>query len=70
MEKNRGKVEFSVDMAGSTEPAMSSSPSSRREEDTRDRSRRRLKLALPSSVRTVSPLNFFMKLKEGVTRKS
>ena len=57
-------------MVGSTEPATSSSSSSRREEDTRDRSRRRLKLALPNSYHTVSPLDFFMKLKEFVTRKS
>ena len=42
IEKNQGKVEFWVDMAGSTELATSSSSSSRREEDARDRLRRRL----------------------------
>ena len=57
-------------MVGSTKPAMSSSSSSKREEDACDYSHHRLKLALPNSDHAVSPLNFFMNLKEGVTRKS
>ena len=44
------------------------SSSSRQEEDVCDQPRQRLFLRFPSSIHSVSFLNFFMKLKEGVTR--
>ena len=70
IKKTRGNVGFLVDLAGLVEPTTSSSSSSGREEDMHVHSRCSLKLERHYSNHAVSSLNFFIKLKDGITRKS